>query len=80
MLGNTICPQKSVACFDINHYRNIFLISKVANVNGGRNISCLNQYFIFNDGHQIFKFHQDVYRSPCQYHLTDIQNLTYRKY
>ena len=47
MLGNTICPQKSVVCFDINHYRNIFLISKVDDVNGGRNSLLFKPVFYF---------------------------------
>ena len=71
MLGNTICPQKSVVCFDTNHYRNIFfLFQKLLMLMEEKIVSCLNQYFIFNGGHQIFRFHQDIYRSPSQYHLT----------
>ena len=41
-------------------------------------VSCLNQYLIFNGGHQIYRFHQDVYRSPCQYHLISKINLRIR--
>ena len=70
MLGNTISPQKSAVCFDTNHYRNIFLFQKLMMLIEEEIASCLNKYFIFNDGHQIFRFHQDIYRSPCKYHLT----------
>ena len=70
MLGNTISPQNSVVCFDTNHYRNIFLFQKLIMLMEEEIASRLNQYFIFNNGHKIFRFHQDVCRSPCQSHLT----------
>ena len=70
MVGNTTCPQKSAVCFDTNHYRNIFLFQMLLMLMQQEIVSCLNQYFVFNGGHQLFRFHQDVFRSPCQYHLT----------